>query len=257
MNYILALLLIVIMFSGYGQPSLMTGKLATIPSSETFYERDVILGANGKNVYMLTDLMDSVEGKSKGDIVNFTVYREGKRQEVNVKLLADTNFKSLEDVATLYDALGIYYETTDEGEITQMGMYLTSVRLGFFQTIGRSFEYSFKIAGTIFTVLGELITGSLGLKSVGVTVTTISLTAQAIKTGGLRYLLNIASLIGVNLAVFNLLPIPALDGSRTIFTLIEWIRKKPINRRVEGIIHTIGFVLLLLFAVVVDLQQCF
>jgi regulator of sigma E protease len=65
------------------------------------------------------------------------------------------------------------------------------------------------------------------------------------------------SLIGVNLAVFNLLPFPALDGSRVVFTLVEGVRKKPMNRRVEGIIHAVGLVLLLLFTVVVDLQHCF
>ena len=61
--------------------------------------------------------------------------------------------------------------------------------------------------------------------------------------------------IGVNLAVFNLLPIPALDGSRAVFTTIEWIRKKPINRKVEGIIHAIGLIVLLGFCVLVDLLQ--
>ena len=109
----------------------------------------------------------------------------------------------------------------------------------------------------IFTVLGQLITGALGISSVGGTVTTISVTAEAIKVGGFRNLLNISSFIGVNLAVFNLLPIPALDGSRVVFTLIEGIRKKPLNRNVEGIIHTVGLFALLLFAVFVDLQRCF
>lgn len=61
----------------------------------------------------------------------------------------------------------------------------------------------------------------------------------------------------MNLAVFNLLPIPALDGSKVVFTLIEWIRGKPINRKVEAVIHAVGFVLLLAFAVLVDLLQLF
>ena len=91
----------------------------------------------------------------------------------------------------------------------------------------------------------------------GGTVTTISVTVQAIKVGGFRYLLNIAGFIGVNLAVFNLLPIPAIDGSHVVFTLIEWILKRPVNRKVEAIIHTVGLALLLCFAVILDLQRCF
>ena len=138
-----------------------------------------------------------------------------------------------------------------------MGFATTGLKLGFFRTIAMSFEYSFKLALSIFMVLGQLITGALGISSIGGTVTTISVTATAVKVGGIRNLLNIASFIGVNLAVFNLLPIPALDGCRVVFTAIEGIRKKPISRRVEGLIHTVGFALILMFAIFIDLQQCF
>ena len=136
-------------------------------------------------------------------------------------------------------------------------MYSTNIRYGFFTTIFRSFEYSFRLVGSIFKILGQLITGSLGLSSLGGTVTTVSVTANAIKIGGLEYLLEIAALIGVNLAVFNLLPIPALDGSRVVFTAIEWARGKPVSRRVEGVIHMVGLIFLLAFAVFIDLQRCF
>ena len=126
----------------------------------------------------------------------------------------------------------------------------------FFTRLGESFVYSFKISGTILETLGELLTGKLSLSSVGGPVTTIKMTSQIVSYG-LEYILEIIAFIGVNLAVFNLLPIPALDGSRVVFGLIEWIRRKPINRRVEGIVHTIGFVLIIMFAVFVDVQQCF
>ena len=83
------------------------------------------------------------------------------------------------------------------------------------------------------------------------------MTTQVIKVGGLRNLLTIGGYIGVNLGVFNLLPLPALDGSRVVFTLIEWIRGKPVNRNVEAIIHTVGLFLLLGFAVLVDILHLF
>jgi regulator of sigma E protease len=69
--------------------------------------------------------------------------------------------------------------------------------------------------------------------------------------------LNIAALIGVNLAVFNLLPVPALDGSKVVFCAIEWIRKKPINRKVETLIHLVGIIFLFGFAILVDLLKLF
>jgi regulator of sigma E protease len=219
-------------------------------------DRDVFLTANGKSIYLTTDLMEAIEGKEKGETVEFTVIRDGERVTVPIKMRTDTHFKNLEDAKKLYDALGIYYQVDSDGEFSAVGLYSTGVKHGFFKTLGISFEYSFKLAGTIFTVLGQLITGALGLNSLGGTVTTISVTANAIKIGGIRYFMNMLSFIGVNLAVFNLLPIPALDGSRVVFTGIEWIRKKPLNRRVEGIIHAVGLVCLLLFSVLVDIGQC-
>lgn len=260
MNYIFAVLIIVVMFSVYGHSALMTYDITTdptVPIEYSFQREDVILEAEGKNVYLVTDLMDAIEGKEKGDLVEFTVIRDGKVQDISIMLREDTHFKNVEDMRKLYSSLGIYHELDENGDFAGGGIYSTGVKLGIFKTIGRSFEYSFKTAGTIFTVLRQLLTGSLGISSLGGTVTTITVTADAIRLGGLQYLLNISAFIGVNLAVFNLLPIPALDGSRAVFTTIEWIRRKPLKRRVEGIIHGIGFVLILLFAIFVDLQQCF
>lgn len=261
MNYLLALIIIIIMFGAYGQTALMTYKmedaLPNVAVENSFYERDVIVKADGKNVYLTTDLMDAVKDKKEGDLVPFTVRRAGENVEVMIKLRADTDFKNVEDNITLLKALGIKYQTDEQGNLIASGLAMTGLRMGFFKTIAFSFEYSIKLAVSIFVVLGQLITGALGIGSIGGTVTTISVTATAIKLGGIRNLLNIASFIGVNLAVFNLLPIPALDGCRVVFTAIEGIRKKPISRRVEGIIHTVGFVLILMFAVFIDLQQCF
>ena len=261
MNYLLALLIIIIMFGAYGQSALMTYKVEdTTPiytSEYSFSEKDIIIQANGKNAYLTTDLMDAVKDKKEGDIVPFTVRRAGQNVDINVKLRADTDFKNVEDNVSLFKALGIKYQTDEQGNLLASGLAMTGLRMGFFKTILMSFEYSFTLASSIFVVLGQLITGALGIGSLGGTVTTISVTATAIKLGGIRNLLNIASFIGVNLAVFNLLPIPALDGCRVVFTAIEGIRKKPISRRIEGFIHTVGFVLILIFAVFIDLQQCF
>ena len=80
---------------------------------------------------------------------------------------------------------------------------------------------------------------------------------SAIATLGWVQFFEITALIGVNLAVFNLLPIPALDGSKVVFTIIEWIRGKPGNRKVEAVIHTVGFLFLIGFAILVDILQLF
>ena len=64
-------------------------------------------------------------------------------------------------------------------------------------------------------------------------------------------LMNIGILITANLGVMNLLPLPALDGGRLVFLIIEAIRKKPINREIEGRIHFAGLMALMVLMVVV------
>jgi len=64
-------------------------------------------------------------------------------------------------------------------------------------------------------------------------------------------LLNMAVFLSANLGVMNLLPLPALDGGRLVFLVIEAIRRKPINREVEGMVHFAGLMLLMALMVVV------
>ncbi|MDE6691688.1 MAG: site-2 protease family protein, partial [Clostridia bacterium] len=211
------------------------------------------LGVQGKMAYFATDLIFALKGKSEGDKVTFDVIRGGKRQSAEVVLRADCNFKNSSEISKLWRALG---SDTYEGADGNLYWSVTAenCRFGFFQTLGRSFAYSFKTMGTIFRVLGELLTGSLGLNAMGGPVTTIRQTG-AIAVQGFQSFLQVAAYIGVNLAVFNLLPIPALDGSKVIFCLIEWIFRKPVPRKVEAIIHAIGFVLIIGFAILVDIMQ--
>ena len=260
MNYILALILIALMFAIFGQ---QTFRVEKTTFSENYQEenslacKDVILSVEGKTIYLETDLMKAVENKRAGETVGMVLIRNGERVEKRIVLRGDTFFKNLEDTKTLHLALGIFEERADDGSLTSVGMRYVSVRLPFFTLIGRTFVYSIKLAGAVLGVLGQLLTGKIGLSSMGGTITTITTTATAVRNGGLWSLLYVSSFIGVNLAVFNLLPIPALDGARAVFTLIEWIFKKPVSRKVESVIHAVGFVLILCFAILLDLGRCF
>ena len=259
MNYLTAIVLIALMFGFYGHSAVMayeTDGTAEQYAEYSLQDKDVIERANGKTVYLITDLMNALDGKTKDEEVEFYVLRNGEFKTVAVRMLADADFKNVEDMETLCRVLGISYNESEDGTVS-VGFRTTGVKLGFFATVGRSFEYSMKLAGTVFTVFRQLFTGMLGIGSLGGTVTTITVTANAIKAGGLWSLLNIASFIGVNLAVFNLIPFPALDGARVVFTVIEWIRGKPISRKVEGVIHAVGFAVIIVFALIIDLQQCF
>lgn len=261
MNYLLSIIVISCMFGFYGKSSVMAYKTVEDPNysvQNSFQNRDVLLKVNGKTTFMITDVMNAISGLKEGEMVSCDIYRNGQvYNDFQLILRSDADFKNIEDFASLAKCLGIEYQENDKGEIVESGFRTTAIKLGFFDTISSSFSYSFKLAGTIFIIIKQLFTGSIGVSALGGTVTTISVTANAIKTGGLWTLLNITSLIGVNLAVFNVLPFPALDGSKAIFTVIEWIRGKPINRKVENIIHSIGFVILITFSIFVDVQKLF
>lgn len=258
MNYLLALVLILIMFFAFGQACYKMGAVEqkTEPEYAVEYslqEGDIILGAGGRSVYFATDLIAALNGKKAGDQITFTVLRGGEKMQTQVTLRADCDFKNSSEVSRIWRALG---SDTFEGQDGNLYWCVTAenIRFSFFGTLGRTFVYSFKTAGAIFRVLGELLTGNLGLSAVGGPVTTIKVTGE-VASQGFQSFLQIAAYIGVNLAVFNLLPIPALDGSKVIFCLIEWIFRKPVPRKVEAIIHAVGFVLILGFAVLVDILQ--
>ena len=258
MNYLLALVLILIMFTCVGRPlykTVVEKPEETAAATEVVLERteesdvrlqtgDVILKVDGKNVYMVTDYIDVLDGKSAGEEVPLLVLRDGVETTVYMVLAQDADFANMSDKDTLLQAMNIY------------GLYPVTEKQGFFASFGHSFVYSFKIGGTVLRSLGELLTGKLGLSAMGGPVTTIKVTSQAASSGLLSFL-NIAAFIGVNLAVFNLLPIPALDGCKVIFCIIEWIRKKPVNRKVETMIHFLGIVFLFAFAILVDILQLF
>ena len=271
MNYLLALLFIIIAMFSFGQMMFKIGSVAPPPESGvaveqyidySFEKGDVILKVEGKNIYLTTDAMSALSGKKAGDMVDILVLREGKEQDVQIILRRDCDFSASTETSKLWHALGVgtygvESGTDEEGNPTYTYYFdlgVQSCRFGFFRTIGHSFQYSWRIAGTIFKVLGELLTGHIGLSAMGGPVTTIKMTSQ-IATQSAQNFFEIAAYIGVNLAVFNLLPIPALDGSKVIFCLIEWIFKKPVPRKVEAIIHAVGFVAILGFAILVDILQ--
>ena len=112
-------------------------------------------------------------------------------------------------------------------------------------------DYCVRAAGTILTGLRDLVTTGRGLEDSSGPVGIIQLIAEETQTAAqtsrsaawLTYA-QLLVLISVNLGLFNLIPIPGLDGSRLIFLLIEAIRRKPVPQKVEAYVHTAGYLLL-------------
>lgn len=125
-----------------------------------------------------------------------------------------------------------------------------------------TFVYSFKEVGywirTVFDSLRMLVTGKLSLNDMAGPVGVVNVIGQVVdqsKTDGMLYvvlsLLNMTVMITANLGVMNLLPLPALDGGRLVFLIIEALRGKPVSRQKEGMVHFVGMVLLMILMVVI------
>ncbi len=180
----------------------------------------------GKNAYKITNLANSAEAINENGI--FTI--DGVQYQ--------------------------YLEASDSLASLKLGVALQMYKHNFFEAIGRAVPFTCEWAWECLILFGELVTGQLGLQGVGGPITTISSIVE-LTMNSLLYILVLFPLISVNLAVFNLLPIPALDGSRMVFTLIEWVRGKPINRKVEGYIHGVGLIVLFALVIFLDLFNIF
>lgn len=106
----------------------------------------------------------------------------------------------------------------------------------------------------IWESLYDLISGRYGVESVSGPIGVTKALGEAAEQG-LDDLLYLAVVISMNLGVMNLLPLPALDGGRLLFELIELVRRKPVKREIEGYIHFAGLVMLMILMVVIGVKD--
>ncbi len=197
---------------------------------------DQIRKVNGKELSFFNGGVSGITQYIKDETdITLTIVRNGETKEIVVQkyeTMIDGKEAYLLGINTKYDKLSV-------GE-------------SFLQCV----PFTFKMAWECLASLGKLVVGQYGLQDIGGPITTIGAIADASAVSMMNLLLLIP-LIAVNLAVFNLLPIPALDGAKMIFVLIEWIRRKPINRELENKIHTVGLFVLFGFVILVDLLHLF
>lgn len=206
---------------------------------------------SGERSLAQNDMIYKIDGKlvsQKGDVAKY-LYQAGETCTVTV--FADKEY----DYVLQTDVLRSKIKLAEQ-EYNGIGMSTTyqTHKFSFGTALLRVFPYCGEVAMLVLRTLGGLITGVVGLDQVGGPISTISMTSQVVSYG-FASVLALIVLISVNLAVFNLLPVPALDGCRMVFVIIEWIARKPINRKVEGYINGIGLILLLAFVVLIDLLK--
>lgn len=249
-NFFSAILIISIFFMSYGEYYPKVAQSFGIVSEngivieQVLKDDDVILKVDGKPTYALLEQFSKLSrGLKDKDSAVLTISRDGQIIEV---------------VAT--KGMYSYDKTNDDGSvehIEQIGIGVTlnlqRVKLGFFHSLGHAFGFAFDVIGLIFRSFGGLFTGALKVnETLGGTVTAISSLAEMTSMGFPAVMYGLC-VLSASLAIMNILPLPALDGGRIVFCIIEAIRRKPINKKTEGIIHTVGLFVLLALAIILDL----
>lgn len=201
-------------------------------------KNDVIIRVNGVDLNVMNTFSDVVSA-SDGTEFTFTVIRDGETLDVIVKK-------------------GTVYDKKNKKEYLGFGIMSGTLAkpMNVWEALALCVPYTLKLSWVILGTFGKLLTGKLGLNTVTGPISTIGFMAQAAKQNWLNILL-LLPMISANLAIFNVLPIPALDGSKVVFAIIEWVRGKPLNRKVEAYIHAAGFIALLGFCVLVEILHLF
>lgn len=194
---------------------------------------DEILKINGQEIGDFTDISKVVND-----------FYKDKDFDKEITVLAKRNGKDLD----------FAFKPKVEGENTYIGIIPARRTPGFFEAIGLGFKETGRNVKMIFTILGRLFTGKLAFGALSGPVGVLKeLGNQA--QNGLANLLYFLAYISVNLAVFNLLPIPALDGSKLLTSGIEIITGKKINKKLEEKITMVGFFILLGLILVVSIKD--
>lgn len=217
--------------------SKVDGKYISVSGNRELTQGDTVYKVNGK-------LM-----ASEGD---FTAALSASKDTVTVTVTdGSENFDYVLDKNLFGKAI-----VREEQTYTGIGMSVKYIKhkFDFGETMLRVVPYCGEVGMLVLRTLGGLFTGAVGVNDVSGPVSTIIMTSEIVSTG-FGNVLMLMVLISVNLAVFNLLPVPALDGCQMVFVLIEWIAHKPINRKVQSWINGIGLIALIGLMLLVDILK--
>ena len=112
-----------------------------------------------------------------------------------------------------------------------------------FRAVAEGAKSTWNITASMFQTLSQLFTGQLGADSLSGPVGMVQMVSQTTQYGWWYYGF-LTALICINLAIINMLPLPALDGGRIIFVIISMITGRPVSQKVEGTVHFVGIMLL-------------
>lgn len=217
-------------------PTLLSTTISSVDKNlavQGLQKGDKIIEINNNKIYDYMDI-NFFLSLDKDKIVDMKVIRNGKQKNFESIDLnsSSANFVKLEKSAT--------------------------------NVLKKGFHNSISVIRVVFASLQKMITGDIGIDNLAGPIGTIDVLGSAAKsakkTRNFSGLLFLLALISINIGVFNLLPIPGLDGGRLLFVVIEGIRRKPVSLKAQAIFNSIGMLILfgLIFLVTAnDLMRIF
>ena len=244
-NFILAFILSVILIGmvGYDSPTVKNVEPGYPAEEAGMQKGDVIAKMGNKHINIFREV-STYNQFHQGETVDVTYLRDGKKNTVTLM--------------PKYNEEMDYYLLGVGGQNDKAGIW-DSIKYGFY-------EVKYWICTTVSS-LKLLITGAVGMDQLAGPVGIVDMVGDTYNNSVsygikavLANLINLSILLSANLGVLNLLPIPALDGGRLVFLIIEAVRGKRVPPEKEGYVHFIGFVLLMALMVFVlfnDLRRLF
>ncbi len=229
MNFVLAFVVSIALMGVYGAvattPEVQEVE-AGMPAAEAGLQAgDIFVRVNQTEVENGTvqDVSNAIGADASSAPVEITVLRDGQEQTFTVTPQYDSELERYRVGVTIAQG----YEKMPASSILPSAWSLCK-----------------QASVAIVESLGKLFTTGEGLNDAAGPVGVVSLVAQQTQQGGLEIYLYLLVIISINLGLMNLIPIPGLDGSRLIFMIIEAIRRKPVNQKIEAGVHLCGYVLL-------------
>ncbi len=233
MNYILALIIfVVIAFNfGFSKPVISEVALNSPAEQAGLMAGDKLLKVDNSRINTAGDLKMGIV-LSKGETIAIEIERNGER------LIKDVTPVVNEAGSTI---IGITHEFAERPTLIE--------------SISQGFKETLTMISQTFKSLKMMISGEANFKTdIGGPITIVKMSSQAAKAG-IWTLMEFTAFMSIQLAVFNLLPFPALDGGLILIQLLEVITRKKIPEKFIGVVNSVGFAILMMLMVVVTLKD--
>jgi len=210
-------------------------------SSSQLMVDDEILNIEGLPIYSASDITYKMQSSDRKNEAGNLVFDITVRRNGETVLLKDVEFMTTnrQDGSS-----GVYFDFL---------VYRLDKNFG--NVVGMGFRESSSKARIILLTIVDIVKGKYGLNDFSGPIGVGSVITEAVKTYTFSDFMSVMAFLSINVGVFNLLPIPGLDGARLIFLIIELIRRKPVKPQVEGVIHFVGMAILLLFIIVLSFND--